>query len=131
MYQKVDLVTCYVGIKKVNCRLGPGWEFSMCSDKTINRLGFKIDRPISSEDREMKFFREMTTTPIGWSKVSLDFKLDKKHKPIIITNTEILVVKHHHNMDDEILLGSPWFMGRSLDDEELQIYTARIVIDML
>ncbi|CAJ0898247.1 5063_t:CDS:10 [Entrophospora sp. SA101] len=55
MYRtKVDLVTCYVGFKKVNCNLSPGFQFSMCSDKTLNQLGFKIDRPISSEDREMQ-----------------------------------------------------------------------------
>ena len=129
MYQKVDLVTSYVGNKKVNCELRLGWEFSMCSDKTINRLGFKIDRPISSEDREMKFFREMSTIPVGWSKLSLAFKSEKKHKSII-TNTEVLVVKHHINMDDSIILGSPWFMGRSLKHEDIQIYKARIVIDI-
>lgn len=130
MYQKVDLVTCYVGIKKVNCELSPGWEFSMCSDKIINQLGIKIDRPISSEDREMKFFREMTTMPVGWSKVSLVFRSDKKNRSII-THTEVLVVKHHNNMDDEILLGFPWFMGRSLKHEDIQIYTAKIVIDVV
>ena len=103
----------------------------MCSDKMINWLGVKINRPISSEDREMKFFREMTTIPIGWVIVPLTFN---SHNRSIITNTQVLVVKHHRNMDDEILLGSPWFMGRSLMeneyDDELQIYTSRIVIDM-
>nr|CAG8651151.1 10861_t:CDS:1 [Entrophospora candida] len=127
---KVDLVTCYVGDKKAKCTLNPGLEFSMCCDKTLKRLGVKIDRPISSRDREMKFFREMTTTPVGWSKVSLTFNSNKKNRSII-TDTEVLVVKHHSNMEDEILLGSPWFMGLSLDDDVyLQIYTARIVIDM-
>ena len=51
----------------------------MCDDKLLKRLGFKIDKQISVKDRDSKFFREITTNPIGWATISLTFTSDKKN----------------------------------------------------
>ena len=126
---KVESVSCTANGKKVDCNIVPGFDCNMCDDKILKRLGFKIDRQISVKDQDSKFFREITTNPIGWATISLTFTSDKKTRSIT-TETEVLVIKHQSNFDDEILLGSPWFIGQSLTDEELKIYDVKIVIDM-
>ena len=133
---KVESVKCQVGDQNVTCRLIPGYDFSMCDTKTLRRIGCEISRPISSKERDYKFLREMTTTPIGWVSISLTFiekpektKTSKKKSRSITTETEVLVVNHEKGMDDEILLGSPWFMGLKVDHKDyLQVFKARIVV---
>ena len=136
---KVESVKCQVGGQNVTCRLIPGYDFSMCDTKTLKRIGCEVSRPISKKERDSKFFREMTTTPIGWASISLTFTSKKKTRGkaslftnrSITTETEVLVVKHEKGMDDEILLGSPWFMGLKVNDKDyLQIFKVKIVVDM-
>ena len=133
---KIETVTCKVGNQNVTCRLIPGYDFSMCNTKTLKRIGCEVSRPISKKDRDGMFFREMTTTPIGWASISLTFiekpektKTSKKKSRSITTETEVLVVNHEKGMDDEILLGSPWFMGLKVDYKDyLQVFRAKIEV---
>lgn len=135
---KIESVECKVGNQNVTCRLEPGFWFSMTTNKTLKRIGCEVSRSITKKERDSKFFREMTTTPIGWASISLTFiakpektKTSKKKSRSITTETEVLVVNHEKDMDDEILLGSPWFMGLKVDDKEyLQVFKAKIVVDM-
>ncbi|CAG8603339.1 6297_t:CDS:2 [Paraglomus brasilianum] len=60
--------------QEVNCCLEPGFLGpAMCSDKILKHIGGKITRRISSEDKDSRFFREMTTHPIGWNVIPLTF----------------------------------------------------------
>ena len=125
---KVESVTCKVGNQNVTCSLVPGFWFSMTNTKTLKRIGCEVSRPISKKERASKFFREMTTTPIGWVTISLTFTAQTRS---ITTETELIVVNHEKGMDDEILLGSPWFMGLKVNDKEyLQVFKVKIVVDM-
>ncbi|CAJ0629720.1 795_t:CDS:2, partial [Entrophospora sp. SA101] len=40
---------------------------SMCTDKILKKIGGKITRRITLEDKDSKFFNEMTTHPLGWA----------------------------------------------------------------
>jgi len=123
---KVESVTCKVGNQNVKCVLEPGFWFSMTSTKTLKRIGCEVSRPISKKERASKFFREMTTTPIGWVTISLTFTAQTRS---ITTETELIVVNHEKDMGDEILLGTPWFMGLKVNDKEyIQVFKARIVV---
>ena len=69
-----------VGSQKINCRLGP--EFlgpSMCTDKLLKKIEGRIARKISSKNKDSKFFREMTTHPIGWAIIPLTFTSNIKN----------------------------------------------------
>ena len=131
---KIESVECKVGNQNVTCRLEPGFWFSMTSNKTLKRIGCEVSRPITKKECDSKFFREMTTTPIGWASISLTFtakteKTSKKKTRSITTETEVIVVNHEKGMDDEILLGSPWFMGLKVDDKDyLQVFKAKIEV---
>jgi len=131
---KIETVTCKDGNQNVTCRLEPGFSFSMTSTKTLKRIGCEVSRPISKKDRDGMFFREMTTTLIGWAYISLTFtakteKTSKKKTRSITTETEVIVVNHEKGMDDEILLGSPWFMGLKVDYKDyLQVFRAKIEV---
>ncbi|CAG8625930.1 10332_t:CDS:2 [Ambispora leptoticha] len=55
-------VKARVGIQKVNCRLNPGFLGpAMCTDKLFKKISGKIARKLTPEDKDSKFFREMTT----------------------------------------------------------------------
>ena len=123
---KVESVTCKVGNQNVTCSLVPGFWFSMTNTKTLKRIGCEVSRPISKKERASKFFREMTTTPIGWVTISLTFTAQTRS---ITTETELIVVNHEKDMDDEILLGTPWFRGLKVNDKDyLQVFKAMIVV---
>jgi hypothetical protein len=125
---KVESVKCKVGNQNLTCVLAPGFEYSMINSKTLKRIGCKVSSPIFKYERECKFFREMTTTPIGWATITLTFTAKNRS---ITTETEALVVEYNQNMEDEILLGTPWFIGRSLDNKKpINNYKAKIVLDM-
>jgi len=122
--------------QKVNCCLEPGFLGpTICSDKILKHIGGKITRRISSEDKDSRFFREMTTHPIGWTVIPLTFTSSvecsrfSKQYTFITIPTQVLIVKHHPEFPNHIMLGFDWFTGRKYDDEELQIYRAEIVTD--
>ncbi|CAG8605573.1 5409_t:CDS:1 [Acaulospora morrowiae] len=122
--------------QEVNCCLEPGFFGpAMCSDKVLKHIGGKITRRISSEDKDSRFFREMTTHPIGWTVIQLTFTSSAKcsrfsKQDISITiPTQVLIVKHHPEFPNYIMLGFDWFTGRKYDDDELQTYRAEIVTD--
>ena len=133
---KVESVKCKVGNQNVTCVLVPGFWFSMTTNKTLKRIGCEVSRPISNNDRDCKFFREMTSIPVGWASISLTFiekpekkKIPNKKTRSITTETEVIVVKHDKDMNEGILLGSPWFMGLKVDDEDyLQVFRAKIEV---
>ena len=122
--------------QEVNCCLEPGFLGpSICSDKILKHVGGKITRRISSEDKDSRFFREMTTHPIGWTVIPLTFtssvecsRFSKQYTSITIP-TQVLIVKHQPEFPNHIMLGFDWFTGRKYDDEELQTYRAEIVTD--
>ncbi|RHZ78000.1 hypothetical protein Glove_168g311 [Diversispora epigaea] len=125
-----------VGSRKVNCHLAPGFLGpSMCSDELLKKIGGKITRRISSKDKDSKFFREMTTHPIGWAVIPLTFTSNIKNnvrlgnKKSIIIPTEVLVEKYTPQLPNYILLGNNWFYGRKYYDDELWTYIPEIVTD--
>ncbi|CAG8686011.1 2244_t:CDS:2, partial [Ambispora leptoticha] len=131
---KVKIVKAKIGTQKVNCCLEQGFlSPSMCCDKFLKHIGGKITRRISSEDKDSRFFREMTTHPIGWTVISLIFtssversRFSERYTSITIP-TQVLIVKHQPEFPNHIMLGFDWFTGRKYDDEELQTYRAEII----
>ena len=79
--------------------------------------------------------REITANPIGWTVIPLTFTSSvecsrfSKQYTFITIPTQVLIVKHHPEFPNHIMLGFDWFTGRKYDDEELQIYRAEIVTD--
>ncbi|RHZ75283.1 hypothetical protein Glove_216g166 [Diversispora epigaea] len=103
-----------VGIQKVNCRLEPRFlEPSLCTDKLLKKIGGKISRKLTPEEKDSKFVREETTASLELAKS-------------ITISTEVLVEKYNPKMPNYILLGNNWFYGQKYDDE-LQIYIPEIV----
>ncbi|CAG8661615.1 7796_t:CDS:2, partial [Paraglomus brasilianum] len=64
---KVEIVKAKVGLRKVNCRLEPGFlGISMCSDKLLKKIGGKISRKLTPEEKDSKFVREETQLHLDW-----------------------------------------------------------------
>ncbi|RHZ73746.1 hypothetical protein Glove_229g125 [Diversispora epigaea] len=133
---ETKIVKAKVGEQKVNCRLGPGFLGpSMCTDKLLRKIGGKINRKTTSGEKDSKFFREMTTHPIGWAIIPLTFTSNIKNniclcnKKSITIPTEVLVEKYSPKLPNYILLGNNWFYGRKYDDDERQTYIPEIVTD--
>lgn len=58
---KVKIVKAKVGSRKVNCRLETGFfGVSMCTDKLLKKIGSKISRKLTPEEKDSKFVREET-----------------------------------------------------------------------
>ncbi|RHZ81633.1 hypothetical protein Glove_117g278 [Diversispora epigaea] len=85
---KAKIVKAKVEGQKVNCRLEPGFlRLSMCTDKLLKRIGGKISRKLTLEEKDSKFVREETTAPLG---VSLGLTDSER---INLLNTKIVKAK--------------------------------------
>ncbi|CAG8509541.1 12387_t:CDS:1 [Ambispora leptoticha] len=77
----------------------------------------------------------MTTHLIGWTMISLTFTSSvecsrfSKQYTFITIPIQVLIIKHHPEFPNHIMLGFDWFTSRKYDDEELQIYRAEIITD--
>ncbi|CAG8661069.1 11579_t:CDS:2, partial [Ambispora gerdemannii] len=125
-----------VGIQKVNCYLNPGFLGpAMCIDKLLKKIGGKISRKLTPEEKDSKFIREEATAPLGLVIIPLTFTSNIKdnirlnNEKSITILTEILVEKYTPKMSNYILLDNNWFYDRKYDDDELQIYISEIVTD--
>ncbi|CAG8694629.1 14428_t:CDS:2, partial [Ambispora leptoticha] len=68
------IVEAKVGKQKVNCHLEPGFLGpSMCSDKLLKKIGGKISRKLTPKEKDSKFIREKTTSPLGLAIIPLTF----------------------------------------------------------
>ncbi|CAJ0865489.1 14393_t:CDS:1 [Entrophospora sp. SA101] len=110
---KVKIVEAKVGKQKVNCRLEPGFLGpSMCSDKLLKKIGGKISRKLTPEEKDSKFVREETTSPLGLVIIPLTFtsNIINNHRlsnyESITIPTEVLVEKYDHKTPNYILLGN-------------------------
>ncbi|CAJ0642863.1 1673_t:CDS:2 [Entrophospora sp. SA101] len=108
---KVKIVEAKVGKQKVNCRLEPGFLGpSMCSDKLLKKIGGKISRKLTPEEKDSKFVREETTSPLGLVIIPLTFtsNIINNHRlsnyESITIPTEVLVEKYDHKTPNYILL---------------------------
>ncbi|CAG8515564.1 5016_t:CDS:1 [Acaulospora colombiana] len=133
---KVKIVKAKVGTQNVDCRLEPGFlGISMCTDKLLKKIGGKISRKLTPEEKDSKFVREETTAPLGLAIIPLTFTSNIKtnarlsNKKSITIPTEALVEKYNPKIPNYILLGNNWFYGRKYDNDELQTYIPEIVID--
>ncbi|CAJ0893234.1 5821_t:CDS:2 [Entrophospora sp. SA101] len=107
------IVEAKVGKQKVNCRLEPGFLGpSMCSDKLLKKIGGKISRKLTPEEKDSKFVREETTSPLGLVIIPLTFtsNIINNHRlsnyESITIPTEVLVEKYDHKTPNYILLGN-------------------------
>src|SRR5947209_15464677 len=118
---KVKIVEAKVGKQKVNCRLEPGFLGpSMCSDKLLKKIGGKISRKLTPEEKDSKFVREETTSPLGLAIIPLTFtsNIINNHRlsncqrqthsgyRSITIPTEVLVEKYDLQTPNYILLGN-------------------------
>ncbi|CAJ0855943.1 3620_t:CDS:1 [Entrophospora sp. SA101] len=131
---KVKIVKAKVGDQKVNCRLEPGFlGISMCTDKLLKKIGGKISRKLTSEEKDSKFVREETTAPLGLAIIPITFTsnvINNIHLSIyesITIPTKVLVEKYDPKMPNYILLGNNWFYGRN--NHGIQMYLPEIVTD--
>ncbi|CAG8569343.1 2620_t:CDS:1 [Ambispora leptoticha] len=132
----VKIVKAKVGSQKINCRLEPGFlGISMCTDKLLKKIGGKISRKLTPEEKDSKFIREEATSPLGLAVIPLTFTSNIKdnirlnNKKSITIPTEVLVERYNSTLPNYILLGNNWFYGRKYDDDELQTYIPEIVTD--
>ncbi|CAJ0853058.1 8660_t:CDS:1 [Entrophospora sp. SA101] len=130
----MKIVKAKVGSQKINCRLEPGFlGLSMCTDKLLKKIGGKISRKLTPEEKDSKFVREETTAPLGLAVIPLTFTSNviKNHRlsnyESITIPTEVLVEKYGPQMPNFILLGNNWFYGRNNDG--FQTYLPEIVTD--
>ncbi|RHZ44062.1 hypothetical protein Glove_767g6 [Diversispora epigaea] len=124
------LMTLINGDAKVNCRLVPGFLGpSMCTDKILKKVRGKITRRITPEDKNSKFFRQMTTNPLEWAIIPHTSNIKNNARLSITIPTEVLVKKYNSALPNYILLGNDWFYGRKYDNDELQTYLPEIVTD--
>ncbi|CAG8632825.1 6886_t:CDS:2 [Acaulospora morrowiae] len=101
----MNIAKAKAGSQKINCHLEPGFLGpSMCANKLLKKIGGEINRKITPEDKNRKFFGEMTTNPLG-------------------------LAKNDPKTPNYILLGNNWFYGRKYINDELQIYLPKIVTD--
>jgi hypothetical protein len=133
---KAKIVKAKVEGQKVNCRLEPGFlGLSMCTDKLLKRIGGKISRKLTLEEKDSKFVREETTAPLGLAVIPLTFTSNIKNnarlnnKKSITIPTEVLIEKYNSKLPNYILLDNNWFCDRKYDDDELQTYIPEIVTD--
>ncbi|CAJ0643987.1 14591_t:CDS:2 [Entrophospora sp. SA101] len=129
-----QIVKAKVGDQKVNCRLEPGFlGISMCTDKLLKKIGGKISRKLTSEEKDSKFVREETTAPLGLAIIPITFTsnvINNIHLSIyesITIPTKVLVEKYDPKMPNYILLGNNWFYGRN--NHGIQMYLPEIVTD--
>ncbi|CAG8596692.1 6151_t:CDS:1 [Ambispora gerdemannii] len=134
---KVKIVKAKVGMQNVNCHLEPGFlGISMCTDKLLKKIGGKISRKLTPEEKDNKFVREETTAPLGLAIIPLTFTSNIKNnvrlsnKKSITIPTEVLVEKYNSTLPNYILIGNNWFYGRKCDNDELQTYLPEIVTDV-
>ncbi|RIB01805.1 hypothetical protein C2G38_2050576 [Gigaspora rosea] len=132
----MKIVKAKVGSQKINCRLEPGFlGLSMCTDKLLKKIGGKISRKLTLEEKDSKFIREEATAPLGLAVIPLTFTSNIKdniclnNKKSITIPTEVLVDRYNSTLPNYILLGNNWFYGRKYDDDELQTYIPEIVTD--
>ncbi|RHZ87264.1 hypothetical protein Glove_38g72 [Diversispora epigaea] len=130
------IVKAKVEGQKVNCCLEPGFlGLSMCTDKLLKRISGKISRKLTLEEKDSKFVREETTTPLGLAVIPLTFTSNIKNnlclsnKKSITIPTEVLVEKYNPKTPNYILLGNNWFYGRSRINDKIQHYLSEIVTD--
>ncbi|CAH1768122.1 2834_t:CDS:2 [Entrophospora sp. SA101] len=128
------IIKAKVGDQKVNCRLEPGFlGISMCTDKLLKKIGGKISRKLTSEEKDSKFVREETTAPLGLAIIPITFTsnvINNIHLSIyesITIPTKVLVEKYDPKMPNYILLGNNWFYGRN--NHGIQMYLPEIVTD--
>ncbi|CAG8476790.1 hypothetical protein C2G38_2181357 [Gigaspora rosea] len=116
---KVKIVKAKVGMQNINCRLEPGFlGTSICSDKLLKKIGSKISRKLTPEEKDSKFIREETTAPLGLAIIPLTFTSN-------IKNNDRLSNKNLSRFQ----LNNNWFYGKKYNNDELQIYIPEIVID--
>ncbi|CAG8843382.1 25330_t:CDS:2, partial [Gigaspora margarita] len=129
-----EIVKAKVGTQKVNCRLELGFLGpSMYSDKLFKKIGGKISRKLTPEEKDSKFVREETTALFGLAVILLTFTSNvinnhrlSNYESITIL-TKVLVEKYDPKMPNYILLGKNWFYERN--NSGLQIYLPEIVTD--
>ncbi|RHZ63147.1 hypothetical protein Glove_332g52 [Diversispora epigaea] len=132
----VKIVKAKVGGQKVNCHLELGFHGpSMCSDKLLKKIGDKISRKLTPEEKDSKFVREETTAPLGLAIIPLTFisniknNLRLSNKKSITIPTEVLIEKYDSKTPNYILLGNNWFYGRSRINDKIQHYLPEIMTD--
>ncbi|RIB02416.1 hypothetical protein C2G38_883215 [Gigaspora rosea] len=132
----MKIVKAKVGSQKINCHLEPGFlGLSMCTDKLLKKIGGKISRKLTLEEKDSKFIREEATAPLGLAVIPLTFTSNIKdnirlnNKKSITIPTEVLVDRYNSTLPNYILLSNNWFYGRKYDDDELQTYIPEIVTD--
>ncbi|RHZ52871.1 hypothetical protein Glove_456g42 [Diversispora epigaea] len=92
---------------------------SMCSDKLLKKIGGKISRKLTPEEKDSKFIKEETTTSLGLAIIPLTFTFNVKNnarlsnKKSITIQTEVLVEKYIPKLPNYILLGDKWFYDLS------------------
>ncbi|RHZ76345.1 hypothetical protein Glove_198g82 [Diversispora epigaea] len=108
---KIKIVKAKVRTQKVNCHLKPGFlGVSMCTDKLLKKIGGKISRKLTPEEKDSKFVREETTAPLGLAVIPLIFTSNviKNHRlsnyESITIPTEVLVEKYNPQTPNFILL---------------------------
>ncbi|RHZ85045.1 hypothetical protein Glove_73g12 [Diversispora epigaea] len=110
----MKIVKAKVGSQKINCRLEPGFlGLSMCTDKLLKKIGGKISRKLTPEEKDSKFVREETTAPLGLAVIPLTFTSN--------------VIKNHRLSNYESITIPTEFYGRNNDG--LQTYLPEIVTD--
>ncbi|CAG8485486.1 6529_t:CDS:1 [Ambispora leptoticha] len=105
----------------------------MCIDKLLKKIGSKISRKLTSEEKDSKFVREEITAPLGLAIIPITFTSNvinnnhlSNYESITIL-TKVLVEKYDPKMPNYILLGNNWFYGRN--NYGIQTYLPEIVTD--
>jgi len=140
----VKIVKAKVGTKKVNCCLEPGFLGPpMCTDKILKKIGGKITKRITPEEKNDILLWGNSMHPLGWAVIPLTFTSNIKdnirlgNDKSITIPTEVVVEKYNSKIPNFIMLGNDWFFteddendsGSSANAHKIPTYLPEIVID--
>ncbi|CAG8460073.1 6901_t:CDS:1, partial [Ambispora leptoticha] len=128
------IVKAKIGKQKVNYHLEPEFlGISMCTDKLLKKIGGKISRKLTSEEKDSKFIRKEITALLGLAIIPIIFTSNvinnnclSNYESITIL-TKVLVEKYDLKIPNYILLGNNWFYR--CNNHGIQMYLPEIVTD--